>query len=392
MKPNHHLTALGALLLATATSLPAQEEKAAPPVPPPAQNEEAPRKRDPQPETPPPARKERPDTRKDAPPPARGQRPEARPESRRDAPQRGTTDTRGSSRSGREAPPPAERRVTYIGVLTAPLSPEMRAHLRLPEGFGLRVIEVLRGSPAAAADIHENDVLIRFEDQRLASMEQLQALVREKKKGDSVKLHLISSGQPRDVQVQIEEHTLPAPSAHDPRRMGFPSTRPHDGRPPHQAEHHRSPAPERGSHLSEGMDFRRHADEWREKFEQQQKAWREWQERFREWSREHGRHFPQPPLMPSFGMERPGPEGREGGPPPEQREASTITRSDESGVYTLKKQGEARIFTAQPKGSEGKSWNLNREEERRSIPEELRGKLGQLEELHRGEARARQRE
>lgn len=374
--PAPHLTALSMFLLLAPPALLSQED-----TPTRSQPERA------QPEAPPVSSRE---SRTSAPPPSRGGRSEARPERGRGAPPtRGEQDPKRAAPTAREALPREERRVSYIGVLTTPVSPEVRTHLRLGEGFGLRVVEVLRGSPAMAAGIQENDVLIRFEDQRLVAMEQLQALVREKRKGEKVKLSLVNQGERRDLEVEIGDTLVPVQPSHDLRRMAPPDSRSREERPSLHAGD-KPHSPEQGGPPREGMDFRRHMDEWREKFEQQQKAWREWQERFRDWSHQHGKHFPPPPVMPGFSMSRPGAEQTMGSPSPERREASTITRSDDSGVYTLKKQGGTRLFTAQPKGGEPRTWNLDRENERRSIPENLRAKLGQLEELQRHEMRPRE--
>lgn len=376
MKPKPCLAALCGLFLASAPALPAQEEKPAPPAPEAAPKPDAP------------ARASRPDA-----PPSRDERgrplegrsaPKPRERGADRGPERGPERGRLAEPDRERAPepprgqkPPEGKKVPFIGVLTAPLSPETRAHLRLPEGFGLRVVEVLRGSPAMAASLQENDILVKFEDQRLASMEQLQALVREKKKGDRVSLTVISSGAQKEVSLEIGETTVPTRPEGEGR--GPRTLVPHPGEGRFTPPGHRGPDSPRGDH-QEGMDLRRQVEEWREKFEQQQKAWREWQERLREWSREHGRHFPPLPGL-----------GRDGVSYSEKREqhsasrseAASITRSDDSGVYTLRKYGDRHIFTAHPKDGEARSWNLDREEDRRSIPEPMRDKLRLLEEIRR---------
>jgi len=365
MKPNA-LVRLAAfcLPLIAASHLPAQEGKSTPP---PADG--PPRER-----------------RDDAPPPERGRRgPGENPRRSEPPAERGQPGSR--ERPEQRGRQPETRRVPFIGVLTAPLSVDARAHLKLAEGFGLRVVEVLPESPAKAAGLKEDDILIRFEDQRLASMEQLQALVRERRAGERVALTVISAGEQREVGVEIGENTVPArieqgppgPRLAPPPPGGrFPDSPPREGRP-------RPESPWRDW----GHDLGRQMNEWREKLEQHQKAWREWQERVREWTHEHGRHFPPPPSMPGmpdFSRREQPPEAQTGrieDRREERREASTITRSDESGIYTLKREGDRVIFSATPRDGEQRSWNLNDERERREIPEPLRDKLRQLEELRR---------
>lgn len=381
MKPTQLLALCG--LFATPAGLVAQNEPPRPDQPPPPGRPAPPEVRR---DAPPP-----PEARREVPPPersggeARERGPDAPPpgrEPRREGP--------GGRAPGAEAPPPVvehrvqqkrrdrapgpeaegrddrrphahegeprsrghsgeTRRVSYLGVLTGPVSPEARAHLGLKEGFGLRVAEVQRGSPAQAAGLKENDVLVRFEDQRLASMEQLQALVRERRKGERVNLLVISAGKEAMVAVEVGEISVPAhPESHGPRFM-----------PPQD--------------LPRLPDSR--LGEMREQWERHRRSLQEWQERMRHWGRESGRGEAPPPAPGGSAGERGTPEPRRG----ESRGVSTVTRSDDSGIYTLKREGDRVTFSAQPREGEARSWNLPAELER--IPEPLRDKLRQLEEI-----------
>ena len=102
-----------------------------------------------------------------------------------------TADSRSNRRPQQpnQPPPGAQQKpVAYIGVLTREVPPELRSQLSLPEGFGLLVEEVMPDSPAQHAGLKVYDLLVKFEDQQLVSMEQLMLLVRVKKKGDVVNL------------------------------------------------------------------------------------------------------------------------------------------------------------------------------------------------------------
>lgn len=392
MKPTQLLALCG--LFATPATLVAQNEPPRPDQPPPPGRPTPPEvRRDAPPPVREPGRPERaePGPRRDAPPPPERSRGEAR-ERGPDAPPPSREPRRegpGVRAPGAEAPPPVvehrvqqkrrdqapgpeaegrddrrphahegeprsrgpsgeTRQVSYLGVLTGPVSPEARAHLGLKEGFGLRVAEVQRGSPAQAAGLKENDVLVRFEDQRLASMEQLQALVRERRKGERVNLLVISAGKEAMVAVEVGETTVPVHrESHGPRFMP-PAVR---------------VLPE--SHLGE----------MREHMERHRRSLQEWQERMRHWGRESGRGEASPPAPGGPAGERGTPEPRRG----ESRGVSTVTRSDDSGIYTLKREGDRVTFSAQPRDGEARSWNLPAELER--IPEPLRAKLRQLEEI-----------
>lgn len=284
------------------------------------------------PEAPPPGR----EARRDAP---RDRAPGPEAERRDDRPQHGHEDKARSRGHAGEM-----RQVSYLGVLTGPVSPEARAHLGLKEGFGLRVAEVQRGSPAQVAGLKENDVLVRFEDQRLASMEQLQALVRERSKGERVNLLVISAGKESVVAVEVGETSVPVhPESHGPRFM--------------------PPLPEA------------RFGELREHWERHRRSLQEWQERMRHGGRESGRGEAPPPVHGGPSGERGTPEARRG----ESRGVSTVTRSDDSGIYTLKREGDRVTFSAQPREGEARSWKLPEEHDR--IPEPLRDKLRQLEEI-----------
>ncbi len=375
MKPTHLLALCG--LFATPAALLAQNEPPRPDQPPPPGRLVPPeaRRDAPKPPAREPGRPERAEAgpRRDAPPP---------PEARRDAPKpparepgRPERAEAGSRREDRR--PPAHegeprsrghsgemRQVSYLGVLTAPVSPEARVHLGLKEGFGLRVAEVQRGSPAQAAGLKENDVLVHFEDQRLASMEQLQALVRERRKGERVNLRVISGGKEAEVTVEVGETSVPVHrESHGPRFL---------------------PPLERDSPRLPDSRFGEMREEMREHWERYRRSLQEWQERMRQWGRESGRgEMPSPPPVPE-GLERApaGPSAERGTPEPrrgENRGVSTVTRSDDSGIYTLKREGDRVTFSAQPREGEARSWNLPAEQDR--IPEPLRDKLRQLEEI-----------
>lgn len=264
----------------------------------------------------------------------------------------------------------------FIGVLTGPVPRELRTHFSIPEGFGLLVEEVMPDSPAKAAGLKEDDVLIRFEDQKLVNMEQLQTLVRSKKKGDTVSLTALSGGRENQISVTIGERMMPAQAG------GLQS--------------------DRFGPMGEGW-FRGDPERSRivrDYVERMQEQMRDYQNHMREWRRENGRQPmpdspsrprserrvepPSPPRGPDSRREEPGRSDRS--PRPGSREvaeaaAAHVTRSDDSGIYILRRENGRSLFTAKPKEGPEQSWNLESEQERNSIPEPLKEKLKQLEEI-----------
>src|SRR5688572_23831493 len=104
-------------------------------------------------------------------PPFPGQPPHPRPHPNDES--QGPASPRGA------APRPPEKLQPYVGIITRNAPPELTAQIRQTEGFGLVVEDVLPDSPAQAAGLHRNDLLLRFNDQLLAHPLQLEALIRQ---------------------------------------------------------------------------------------------------------------------------------------------------------------------------------------------------------------------
>ena len=277
-------------------------------------------------------------------------------------------------------PRPADEKPTaYLGLLTGPVSRELRAQFGLAEGFGLQVAEVMPESPAKQAGLKEHDVLVTFEDQKLVNMEQLQTLVRAKKKDDQVTLSIITGGQPKQVTIKIGERMMAVNHERSRGFMpGFPGM--HSGG-------------EWGS-----------MEPWRDAGEEFQRRTREYQERVQEWNRDgHRGPMPQPPMFEGPGRRdgehrevgrgpRDG-ENRRSGPSDapkgearssahsESHQSANITRSDDSGIYSLRREDGRQVFTVKPKDGEEKTWPVNTDEERAAVPEPFRNKLREMDEI-----------
>ncbi len=120
----------------------------------------------------------------------------------------------------------------WFGVATIPVPPALAQHLRIPEGFGIQVIEVSPDSPAAKSGIQESDILLRLDDQRLISPEHLALLIREKSKGDSVSFTVIQNGNERTLTAILDETDEPLL----PNRSVFESIPPMPLAPPQWLE------------------------------------------------------------------------------------------------------------------------------------------------------------
>lgn len=142
----------------------------------------------------------------------------------------------GETRSGQPTRDASSGKRTWLGISTHPLDPALGEHLEIPEGFGIQVVEVMPDSPAAQAGLRGNDVLLRFEDQRLISPEHLSLLVRTKKSGEKAALTLIRKGAEQTIEVPLGEADenlfgpFDAPARHP---HGYPMP-PHFGQDPSQ--------------------------------------------------------------------------------------------------------------------------------------------------------------
>lgn len=302
----------------------------------------------------------------------------------------------------------SQKNVAYLGVLTGPVSPELRAQFGLMEGFGLQVVEVMPDSPASQAGLKEYDLLINFDDQKLVNADQLQALVRSRKRGETVSLSLISGGQPKQLSLKIGERIIQVM----PERF-IPMMRSWSG----------------GWNSGVGQ-----VQEWQQNLEKYQRQMREYQEQVQQWVREgRGGSLPPPPVFdganpwqdgrhgdrvdhrPEFERRERRPDGQPDGdgrrplsPPDKARspqarenvqrsevreyhESASITRSDDSGIYSLRQAGERTIFSVKPKDGEPQEWTVTREEDRAAVPDRYRSKLQEMEELRRSLRRDKDR-
>lgn len=204
-------------------------------------------------------------------------------------------------------------------------------------------------------------------------------------------LTVITSGEQKHVSVKIGERMARIETERN--RIGFPP-----------------PGMQWFGGGGGGSQFG-NSDEWREQAEQFQRRIREYQEQMQDWTRDGRRgNMPPPPMF--GGPRREGDrhsdgERGPGGPPRdgesrrpdvprdmprgegetrriehrESHESASITRSDETGIYSLRKDGDRAVFSVKPKEGEGKTWPVNTEDERAAVPEPYRTKLHEMEEI-----------
>ena len=115
----------------------------------------------------------------------------------------GTTTVNGGTLTVTAAAQVESGPVTWLGLSTDSVSEQLSAQLPIDKGTGLLVTHVVPESPAQRAGLEANDVLLKFDDQLLINSDQLRALVRTKKAGDSVKFSYFRKGAPKDATVSF---------------------------------------------------------------------------------------------------------------------------------------------------------------------------------------------
>lgn len=105
---------------------------------------------------------------------------------------------------------------TMLGVHVRRPSATLRSHLRIDDGMGMVVEQIVADSAAAEAGIQKEDVIVALDSQQLVNEEQLTTLVRNLAAGDVVQLQLFRQGEKRTVQVVLKQGQVEAAEAVDP--------------------------------------------------------------------------------------------------------------------------------------------------------------------------------
>ena len=99
------------------------------------------------------------------------------------------------------------------------------------DGSGVMVAEVAAGSPAAKAGLKTNDVIVKYDDQRLYSPEQFVKLVQNDKPNREIKLRVIHDDKAENLEVTIGEraaehlaHSAANANGRVPRTAAKPET------------------------------------------------------------------------------------------------------------------------------------------------------------------------
>jgi len=108
---------------------------------------------------------------------------------------------------GAAGPPSADASDSpaWLGVWAEPLPAIIADHLGLAKGSGLAINRIAPGSPADQAGIQPNDVVTKVGDQILWNQDQFTALIRSRKPGERVDLHVLRAEEPMVLTPTLAE-------------------------------------------------------------------------------------------------------------------------------------------------------------------------------------------
>lgn len=102
-------------------------------------------------------------------------------------------------------------RTPTLGINGEDLEGELGKYFNAPDGQGVLVKQVFEGTPAEKAGLKAGDVITHIEGERVKSVSDLRATLREKREAKSVKVDLLRRGSAMSLTVEIEQPKPPAP-------------------------------------------------------------------------------------------------------------------------------------------------------------------------------------
>lgn len=101
-------------------------------------------------------------------------------------------------------------KVTFLGVAAERVPEAVGARLALEKGVGLLVTHVAEKSPAAAAGLKADDVLVKLGEHLLVLPAQLQAVIENKKEGEVIEATFFRAGKQQTAEVTLGVQERPS--------------------------------------------------------------------------------------------------------------------------------------------------------------------------------------
>ncbi len=93
----------------------------------------------------------------------------------------------------------------YLGAQLAPLTPDIAQQLGIDEEEGAVVVALAAESPGADAGLRPGDLLVRFGDEPVRSVEDVYAALRDRNPGDRVEIEVVREGRRQAIDVRLGE-------------------------------------------------------------------------------------------------------------------------------------------------------------------------------------------
>jgi S1-C subfamily serine protease len=95
------------------------------------------------------------------------------------------------------------RKPAFLGVSTTDISPQIASQLGLTVTQGALVTQVTSGTPAAAAGIRRNDVIVQIGTATIATSADVQTVVRAQQPGTTVTVVVVRGGQRQSLRAKL---------------------------------------------------------------------------------------------------------------------------------------------------------------------------------------------
>jgi S1-C subfamily serine protease len=121
------------------------------------------------------------------------------------------------------APEPTKAPSYWIGVQMGEVDDTLRSHLKLGDGAGLVVTDVLKGAPAEKAGLKKDDILVEIDGAPLKASEDMIKAVQASKGEKTITLRVRRAGDPIAVSVRPEKRADAPETTLDvkPREIGI---------------------------------------------------------------------------------------------------------------------------------------------------------------------------
>ena len=103
------------------------------------------------------------------------------------------------------APEVMDMRTPLLGISAEDLNGQLGAYFGAPNGEGILVRDVKRGTPAEKAGLKAGDVITKVDDKPVKSLRDLRAELREKGEQKTVNLFVLRKGSTMNVPIEIEK-------------------------------------------------------------------------------------------------------------------------------------------------------------------------------------------